>query len=268
VSRKSSDGSARTRFRGARTLACGVGQGHPPTALLIARQGRPSWMPVVNTRVNAHTRVNAQIRISTRPRIILDPRHQPRLHRILLDVPSNPIPLLLITNPMIVRLPLPERLASAAQQSIGLTRGRSLERFQEMGRQGQGSQEYVNVVCHDYEGPKLVMAEFDSAVEGVYNQLRDTGLPQVLGTRPRVVEEAVNPGKSFSGRSLGGWRQPACRKTCVQCPGYEQPAALGIGVGEPAARVHGSLVARRAKKSRVHISVNAARKSACATQYD
>lgn len=40
-------------YRSARTPACRVGQGVPLRPLLIAGQGRPFWMPVVNTLVNA-----------------------------------------------------------------------------------------------------------------------------------------------------------------------------------------------------------------------
>jgi hypothetical protein len=247
---------ARTRVcsialvRGARTRACRVGQEHPPKALLIARQGRPSWMPVVNTRVNARAcaHLNPELGICTRPFIILDLRNQPRLHRIPLDIPRNATPLLLITNPMIVRLPLPELLAGAAQQSIGLTRGRSFERFQELGRRNRRAQEHVNVVCHDYEGPRLVIAELDSAVQGVYNELRDARLSQELGAGPRVIEIAVNPSERFTRSGLGGWWESAGGKTSVQGPGNEQPAVLRVGVGK-AAGVHESLVALRAIKS-------------------
>jgi hypothetical protein len=112
------------------------------------------------------------------------------------------------------------------------------------------------------------MAEFGSSVQRVYNELRYVGLSQKLGTRPRVVEIAVNRGESFSGCGLGGWPEFAGRKTSVQCPGYKQPTALGIGMGKAAVGVHESLVVLRAEKSRVHTSVNAARKSACATSYD
>ncbi len=209
--------------------------------------------------------MNAQPRISTRPLIILEPRNQPSLHGIPLDIPGNAIPLLLIANPVVVRLPLPKLLAGAAQQSIRLASSRSLERFQKPRRRDQRPQEHVNMVCHDYEGTKLVVAELNPAVDGIHHELRDAGLPEILRTRPRVVEIAVNPGEGFPRRSLGRWREPAGRKTTMQCPGDEQPAALRIGVGKAAAGIHESLVALRARKSRVHMSVNAARTSACAT---
>ena len=234
MSRKSSSCGARTPLcsmalaRGARTRACRV-----------------------HTRVNARAcaRVNPELRICTRPFVILDPRNQPRLHRIPLNVPRNAAPLLRITNPMIVRLPLPELLAGPVQQSIGLTRRRSLERFQKLGGQDQRHQEHVNVVGHDYEGPKIVMAKFDSAVQRVYNELGDAGLSQELGVGPRVIEMAVNPSERFSRSGLGGWWEPPGGETSVQCPGDEQPAALGIGVGKAAAGIHESLVALRAIKS-------------------
>jgi hypothetical protein len=222
----------------------------------------------VHTRVNAwvSVRVNAQPRISARPRIILDPRNQAGLHRIPLDVASNAVPLLLVANPVIVRLTLPELLAGMVQQSIGLACGRSLKRFQKMGRRYDGPQEYVNVVGHDYEGSKLVVAELDSSVQGVYEKLGDAGLSQRPRTHPCCVEVAVNPGESFSRRGFGRWREPAGRKASVQRPGYEKPPTLGIRMGKPAAGVHDSLVVFHAIKSRVHTSVNAARKSACATK--
>jgi hypothetical protein len=90
-------------------------------------------------------------------------------------------------------------------------------------------------------------------------------LSQKLWTRARVVQVAVNPSKSFSRRGLGGRRKPAGGKTSVQCPRDEKPVAFGIRMGKTAARVHENLVALSGIKSRVHMSVNAARKSACAT---
>jgi len=166
---------------------------------------------------------------------------------------------------MVVRFALPELLAGVVEQSIGLALGRSLERFQKMGRRYDGPQEYVNVVGHDHEGSKLVVTEFESSVQRVDEELGAAGLSQKLRTLPRCVEVAVNPDESFSRRGLGRRWEPACAKTSVKRPGYEEPPALRIRVRKPAAGVHGSLVALNAIKSRVHTSVNAARKSGCAT---
>ena len=242
--------------RGARTRASGI-------ALACGARTRAC---------RVHTPVNAKIRISTRPRIILNPRNQTRLPWIPLDIPSNTIPLSLIPHPMIVRFALPELLAGPVQQSIRLARRRTLQRFQKMGRCYQGLQKDVNVVRHDCEGPQLVVAEINSSMQRVQDDLRDAGLPQILRTGPGGVEAAVNPSEGFSrcggvvaGLSLGRRRVPAGRETSVQRPSYEQPAAFGIRVGKTAARVHESLVALCVIKSRVHMSVNVARRSACGT---
>ena len=247
--------SRKSSSRGARTRACRI-------------HTRVNARGCVRANTRACARVNPELGICTRPLVILDPRNQPRLHGIPLDIPSNPTPLLLIANPMIVRLTLPKLLAGSVQQSIRIARRRSFERFQELGWRDQRPQEHVNMVCHDYEGPQLVVVEFNSAVQGIDNELRDAGLPKELGARPRVVEITVNPGEGFSRCGLGGWRKLAGRKASVQRPGDEQPMALGIGVRKATARVHESLVALRARKSRVHMSVDDGRPGRTALSRD
>jgi hypothetical protein len=241
VSRKNFSRSAIAPRRGARTLRRGA------SAL----------------RRGARTRVNATRRICTRPQIIFDSRSQSRLHGIPLDIPSNTIPLLLIPNPMIVGLTLPELLPSAIQQSIRLACSRTLERFQKMGDRYQGFQEHVNVICHDHERSQLVVAEINASKQGVYDNLRDAGLPQILRTRACVIEVAINPSEGFAGRGLGfagrrlGRRwESAGRETSVQRPSHEQPPAFGIRVGEATPGVHEGLVVHRTRKSRVHMSVD------------
>jgi hypothetical protein len=124
----------------------------------------------------------------------------------------------------------------------------------------------VNVVWHDCEGPQFVVTEINASIQRVHDDLRDAGLPQMLRTRPSGIEVTINPSEGFSRGCLSRRRVPAGRETSVQRPSYEQPAAFGIRMGKTTARVHESLVALCVIKSRVHMSVNAARRSACATK--
>ena len=169
-----------------------------------------------------------------------------------LDITRHPTPFLLITDPVVVRLTLPELLAATMQHSVRLASSRSLERFQKLGRRHDRPQEHVNVVCHDDERSKLVVSEVDSTVQRTYNDSRYAGLSQKLGARPGVIEIAVNPREGFSGSGFGGWREPAGEKTSMQSPCDEQPAGFGIHMGKTEVGIHENLVELSNVKSRVH----------------
>src|SRR5258707_12744353 len=88
-----------------------------------------------DTRVcSAETRLGALLPFScARPAILLRPPDQPRFHGVVFDVCHNSFPLLVVSDPMVVRLRLPKRLSRAAQNTIRLPRRRPFEGLQQSG---------------------------------------------------------------------------------------------------------------------------------------
>ena len=185
-----------------------------------------------------HTRVNAEPGVGTRPRIVLNGPDQVRLQRIFFNVSSNPVPFFGASDPMIVGLALPKRLTCAIQEPIRLPRGEPFERFQELSRRYHGQEQGVNVVRHDYKRAQFVVAELSAAVQRIDDDFCDRLLGQVHWTTAPGVEVSIHPGEGLARSCFRGrWKSPG-RHDPVQRPGYEQPAAFGIAVGQSAAGVH------------------------------
>jgi hypothetical protein len=251
----------------------------------------------VHTRVNAG-RVFARVRalrqpftpfwVGARPGIVLDLCHQPRLYRIPLDVPRDPVPFTFIPHPAIVRFAPPERLSCASQQLIRFPRRKSLERLKELARRYQRKQQHVDVVCHDRKRSKLVMTEFPAFKERIDYPLRDRVLLEEHGAGASFVEVAVHPHEGFASSTFARRREPGRWQAAVQVPSDEQPAVLWVDVGKAALNFHFTISAIWSPKISVahalvravfahlrteglgrlhdvHTSVNAARTSACAT---
>jgi hypothetical protein len=212
VSRKNSDGGARfcrarTGVRGARTLACRV-----------------------HTRVNAST----PFRICTRPRIFFHPRSQASLHRIVLDVRRNAVPLVLAPYPVIIGLALPKLPARAMQQPVCFTRRGAFQRFQQQAGRNRRQQKQVNVIRHDDEGPETIVAAALTAKQRLDHQRGNRFLPQKRRAYTGSIQVAIHPREGFAIGDLAGWRKMGVGKAAVQMPSKEEPLIIGIDVGKAA----------------------------------
>ncbi len=213
MSRKNSSGAcgARTRFRGARTLACRV-----------------------------HTRVNAwsPSRICARPRIFLRSGSQSRLHRIPLDVVGDPAPLFLASHPVVVRLALPKLLPCRTKQPVRFPRRDAFQGFQQEARRNRGKQKQVNVIGHDDERPEAILSQLFSPKERLNHQRCNVFSPEMHWTGVCHVEKTIHPHESLAvGDLAGGWKMRA-GQAAMQMPGKEQPAVVRIDMGKPSLGRH------------------------------
>jgi hypothetical protein len=279
VSRKNSDCSARTH-------ACRVHTHvNARRAFVNAKQ---AFANVPALRVQPFTPPC----VSARPRIVFHLRNQSCLHGVLLNIPRNSVPFVLIPHPVIVRFATPKWFACAHQQLICFSRGISFERLEQPARRYLRKQEHVNMVRHDRKWSKQVVAEFRAFEERIDKLLCDCFLLEKHWPGAGFVQIPVHPNEGFAGGTFGGRGEPGARQAAVQVPGDEQPAILGIDMGKPALRVHATISAISPEKlsnrtvahalvravfallrtqgcgnnhQGVHMSVNAARRNACAT---
>ena len=91
-----------------------------------------------------------------RPGPILDSLHQSGLDRIPLDIPDDAIHLLILADPMIVRLILPERFARASEDLSCLASAVTLDCSTHLLHLHMGSEQDVDVVGHDDPRPQIV----------------------------------------------------------------------------------------------------------------
>jgi len=188
----------------------------------------------------AGTRAGAwRIVSGARPRVVLRPYYQPRLDRILLNIPRNPVPLRLIAYPVVVGFPLPKTRSRSIQDSIGFPRRYSLQRLHQLAGWGFRKQKCVDVIWHDGVRAKLVVTHCDPLIERGHHYLRDGGLPQIHGANGGRVQVSVHPNESSAISRLRGGRVAAYGESAVQTPRDEDPFSLGVNVREtPAVRQH------------------------------
>src|SRR5579863_8631102 len=226
--------------------------------------------------------------VCARPWTLLHLRNQPRLYRILLDIARDPVPLILISHPMIVGFALPERLSCASQQPIRLPRRKSLERLKELARRYQRKEKHVDMVCHDRKRSKLIVTEFPAFEERIDDPLSDRVLLEEHGPGASLVQVPIHPNEGLASVTFGGRREPRPRQAAMQVPGDEQPAPLRVDMGKAPLDIHLTISAIWSGKISVahallravflrlrtqglgrlhgvHTSVNAARTSAYAT---
>jgi len=202
---------------------------------------------------SVHTHVNAKPGVSTRPRITLDRRNDASANRVSLDIPRNAIPLVAVSDPMIVRLPLPKRLANAIESLVGLPRSCSFQRLQELSRRNKWQQQHVNVIRHDDKGPQLIVPQLGTLKQRINDDLCNGLLPQERWTGPSLIEISVDPAERLSRCRFRRWREFTRRQAAVKRPRYEQPLAFGIAVRQPPPGVHiASSVQPSPKISRSH----------------
>src|ERR1017187_5891586 len=128
----------------------------------------------------------------------------------------------------------------------------------------------MNMVGHHHETPKLIMSECRSPMQRLYHQAGDSLLAREPSPPASRVQLMVQPDESLAGRGFAGWWEVVWTNAPVKVPGKKQPAILWIQVRKAAHGAHMQLVESSREKSRlrnagVDTSVDAARKSACAT---
>ena len=187
-----------------------------------------------------HTRVNALTppRIRTRPWIILHPLRQPSLHRIPLNVSGDLAPLLSVSHPMIIGLPLPKLLARAMQQPVSFPRCGALQRFQQKAGSNRGQYQQMDMVRHDHPRSQLVVSKAFATEQRFDHKSGNCLVPQVNGTGTCKVEVAIHPRESFAVGNFARRRKVRTRQTTVQVPREEQPAVVWIEMGKAALRSH------------------------------
>jgi hypothetical protein len=93
----------------------------------------------------------------TRPWPLLRSRDKPGSDRIIFDVFGDAAEFRLVADPMVIGLVEPEGLTGAVQNSIGRSRGDSLEPLGELGDRNCRGDQDVNVIRHQHVGVKFVL---------------------------------------------------------------------------------------------------------------
>ncbi len=173
------------------------------------------------------------------PGKLLRSRHNPRIHRIHYDIPSDPPKLRLIPNHAIIALFLPERSSGQSQNPISLSRRESLERLHQPGNLYVGSDQHVHMVRHDDVAVQMEVSESAFLVlDGFDDHARNFRLAKVQRACSSGIEKTIHCPEGLSGGSR-------CRKTAagweaaVQTPSEEHGSANGVVVREaPSVKVH------------------------------
>ena len=231
-----------------------------------ARRG-PRFRCGARTRAcRVHTRVNAcrPLRIRTRPFILLDPCNQSGLNGVVLNIPGNPIPFAFISDVVIVGFPLPKLLSRPRKDTVGFSCRYAFQRLQQQTWIDQRPQQHVNVIRHNHPRAELIIPQRLAAKQGIDDEPSNQFLSQVNGSIGCRVQVTIDPNECLASRNFTRRRVPGLRKAAMQMPSNEQPAIPRVNVRK-APLMHLPDSACMLRKPRVHTSVNAARKSACAT---
>jgi hypothetical protein len=103
--------------------------------------------------------------------VILGLCDQSGRYRVVLDVRPDSVELSRISNPVIVRLSLPERFALAVQHLVGLPRRKSFQRLQQPAGIDQRQNQQMYVVGHDDVGVQFVIPQLPRCVmDGILYQ--------------------------------------------------------------------------------------------------
>jgi hypothetical protein len=106
------------------------------------------------------------------PRIFRSFSYKSGIHRIVFDVGHDAVHLVIVSEPVDVRLPLPEGFAGAGQKLVGLPRGCSLQPLEYATWFLFRAKQDVNVVGHDNEGSQILRPKtlFAAAFKNLYNE--------------------------------------------------------------------------------------------------
>jgi len=173
----------------------------------------------------------------TGPRELLRSCGDPGLHRIHLDVTSNPLKLRVIADQPIVTLVLPKRSPGKAEHTVGFPCGESLQRLHELRNLHSWSNENVNVIGHHDEAMQRVVARV-SMVNSVDHYPRDLRPAKIQRASACVIKKSVHRKKRLPG---GGRRGKAAigRQTPIQPPCEKNGLAKPIIVRQAASMESG-----------------------------
>ncbi len=189
---------------------------------------------------SVHTRVNASSPplMRTGPGIFLGTASHSHLHRIFLNITANPLPFPIVSNPMVVRFPLPEPFARSPKYPVRLAGRPTFKRFQQQTRPHHRQQQHMHMVRHDGKCPEMVLAQFDPFEQRSNHQLCDSVLFQKHRTGSGAIHISVHPNKCLPARELMRRRISAMGKAPMEVPGNEEPLVFRIDMGQPAGRLH------------------------------
>ena len=160
------------------------------------------------------------------PRPIFGRLHKTGSHGIELDISNDPMQFDVVSNPVIERFVLPERISSAAQNLVGQPRRRAFQPPSNRGQRNFRFQQQVHMIGHDHPGLQCVKAPFSLAVpEGISDRFRNTRIFQPKGPESGLIDEPINSDESFPRILAGGGACPTSNiswKRTGQTPSHKQ----------------------------------------------
>jgi len=193
----------------------------------LANLGRPRTARTRACRVETH------LDATTRPPILPHGFHDPSLHRIIFDITPNPIELLLIPNPLIVRFLLPKRTPSASQNPIPLPCGHALQRLHQMADTDFRQNQQMNMIRHNGVSIKFIVTQLHALINRLHNHICDSRFLQVQRPPARSIQIPIHARKCFTSRHLRGRHCHRRRQTPVQTPGNKKSLSFRINMQQP-----------------------------------
>ena len=164
----------------------------------------------VHTRVNAFGSISDLHSTTDNPH----PRNQSSLHRIPLNIASDPVPFLLISHPMIVGLALPKLLARATQQPVASRAVTPFSDFSNRLGEIRGQQKQVDMIRHDHERSEMILAQFLTAQQRFDNERCDRFSSQIARDRCALHPDNDPPTRKLRHRRLCGLAENGSSASC------------------------------------------------------
>jgi len=89
------------------------------------------------------------------------------------------------------KIPFAKRAPRFVQQTVGLTRSRPFERFQQAIGSDQGPNQQMNMICHNDPGSQFIMSQARPFVDGIDHDLRYLRLLKIHRSIPRRIKLPV-----------------------------------------------------------------------------
>ncbi len=148
----------------------------------------------------------------TRPGKRLCGLHQPRLHGIHLDIPCDPLKLLVIANQPIVALILPEGLSGVTKYPIPFPSSKPLQRLRDLRNFDVRGDQQVNMIRHHNVRVQRIVPLL-SKTNGFDDHLSHIRLPQIKWSGTGIVQQTIHRDEGLSGG--GSWREIPIRWKAV-----------------------------------------------------
>jgi hypothetical protein len=177
----------------------------------------------------------ASARPSARPAKLLRPGNQTSLHRIVLDVATDPIELRVVSRYPIEILLLPKFLSALSQEPVGQKRRGAFDSPDQFGdRDSWGAQE-MDVIRHDNVGVQSAETTNCHVPQLFLHQSRNLYLPRIERTSSRRIEHVVPGDKRFSGGEMFALEGALRGKASPQAPRQEDRSSGRVNVGQATA---------------------------------